>query len=98
MTDTRTVEGIHAKDYDLYLIEGNYDEEEIKQRVTEKELKGEFVNEYRTINTHLSIQQATDFLLQNMGNTGTYEFIHQHKDKRKEIEEDDRSKVDKALY
>lgn len=70
----------------MYLIEGNYDEKEIRQRIEEKQKNGEFINEYRTINTHLSIQQATDFLLNNMGNKGTYEFIHQHKDKRKEDE------------
>lgn len=87
MTDTKTVDGIVAKDYDLYLIEGNYDEEEIQERIKQKEEAGEFINEYRTMNSHLSVQQATDFLLQNMGNKGTYEFIHQHKDKRKKTEE-----------
>lgn len=87
ITDTKTVEGIVAKNYDLYLIEGNYDEEEIQERIRQKEEVGEFINEYRTMNTHLSVQQATDFLLENMGNKGVYEFIHQHKDKRKKTEE-----------
>ena len=87
ITDTRTVQGIVAKDYDLYLIEGNYDEEEIQERIREKQETGEYINEYRTMNSHLSVQQATDFLLTNMGNKGTYEFIHQHKDKRKKMEE-----------
>lgn len=65
----------------MYLIEGNYDEEEIQGRIKNKEEQGAFINEYRTINTHLSIQQATDFLLKNMGSNGQYEFIHQHKEK-----------------
>lgn len=83
MTDTKTVEGINAKDYDLYLVEGNYDEEEIQRRIKEKEEQGAYINEYRTIDTHLSIQQATEFLLKNMGNYSKYEFIHQHKEKGK---------------
>lgn len=83
ITDTKTVEGIKAKDYNLYFIEGNYDEDEIQQRIKNKEEQGLFVNEYRTMNTHLSIQQATDFLLKNMGDKSSYEFIHQHKDRDK---------------
>ena len=37
MTDTKTVEGISAKNYDLYLVEGNYDEDEIEERIKEKQ-------------------------------------------------------------
>lgn len=87
MTDTKTVEGIVAKDYDLYLIEGNYGKEEIQERIREKEEAGLYVNEYRTMERHLSIEEATSFLLENMGNKGTYEFIHQHRDRRKKMEE-----------
>ena len=87
ITDTKTVEGIIAKDYDLYLIEGNYGEKEIRDRIRQKEEQGVFINEYRTMATHLSVEQATDFLINNMGNNSIYEFIHQHKDKKtKEIE------------
>lgn len=67
----------------MYLIEGNYDEDEIQERIKNKEEQGLFINEYRTINTHLSVQQATDFLIENMGDKSSYEFIHQHKDKSK---------------
>ena len=35
MTDTKTVEGISAKNYDLYLVEGNYDEDEIEETIKE---------------------------------------------------------------
>ena len=87
ITDTNTVEGIVAKNYDLYLIEGNYDEEEIKQRIKEKEEQGAFINEYRTMNSHLSVQQATNWLMKNMGDNSSYEFIHQHKDKRKKVKD-----------
>lgn len=89
MTDTKHVDGIVAKDYDLYLIEANYGEDEIQERIRLKEEQGAFINEYRTINSHLSVEQATDFLLKNMGDNSEYAFIHQHKDKKKENEEDE---------
>lgn len=81
MTDTKTIKGIKARNYDLYLIEGNYDEDEIYERIRIKEENGMFVNEYRTIETHLSCQEATEWLLENMGDNSLYELIHQHKDR-----------------
>lgn len=86
ITDTKTLEGIKAKNYDLYLVEGNYDEDEITERIKQKEEDGLFINEYRTIETHLSIQETTNWLLENMGDNSIYEFIHQHKDKRRKEE------------
>lgn len=86
ITDTKTLEGIKAKNYDLYLVEGNYDEDKITERIKQKEEDGLFVNEYRTIETHLSIQETTNWLLENMGDNSIYEFIHQHKDKRRKEE------------
>lgn len=77
-TDTRTLQGITAKDYDLYLIEANYSEEEIAERIREKEENGEFVYERRVLRTHLSHEEASDFLLKNMGNHSEYSFLHQH--------------------
>jgi hypothetical protein len=38
--------------------------------------------------SHLSIQQASNWLMENMGDKSSYEFIHQHKDKRKKVIED----------
>ena len=78
MTDTRTVEGISAKNYDLYLIEGNYDEDEIEERIKEKQQNCEYVYEFRAKDSHLSKQQATEFLLNNMGENSEYVFMHEH--------------------
>lgn len=83
MTDTKTIKGIKAKDYDLYLVEGNYDEDKIQERIKIKEIQGVYINEYRTIETHLSIQEATEWLLENMGENSYYEFIHEHKERKK---------------
>lgn len=78
MTDTKTVEGISAKDYDLYLIEGNYDEDEIEERIKEKQENCEYAYEFRVKDSHLSIQQASEFLIKNMSEKSEYVFMHQH--------------------
>lgn len=76
-TDTRTLEGITAKNYDLYLIEGNYEnEEELHERAYTREY------EERVKNTHLSKEYTTIWLLKNMGENSIYEFMHQHKEKK----------------
>lgn len=77
-TDTRTLEGIAARNYDLYLIEGNYDEDEIQEIIKIKQQKGMYAYEFRAKDTHLSKQQATNFLLKNMGDNSEYVFMHQH--------------------
>ena len=78
MTDTRTVEGISAKNYDLYLIEGNYEDEELQERIRKKQAEQQYCYEYRAKYTHLSKGQATDFLLKNMGENSEYVFMHEH--------------------
>ena len=78
MTDTKTVEGISAKNYDLYLIEGNYEEDEIAERIKRKQQNCEFVYEFRARENHLSREKATEFLLNNMGENSEYVFMHEH--------------------
>lgn len=78
MTDTKTVEGISAKNYDLYLIEGNYEDEELDERIRQKQEKQQYCYEYRARHTHLSKGQASDFLLKNMGENSEYVFMHEH--------------------
>lgn len=75
-TDTYTLEGIKAINYDYYLIEGNYENEE--------ELKNRAKDEYyvsRVKHTHLSKEYARNWLLDNMGLKSVYEFMHQHKER-----------------
>ena len=78
ITDTRTVEGISAKNYDLYLVEANYDEDEIKERIKQKQQECKYVYEFRAKENHLSKQQASEFLLNNMGENSEYVFMHEH--------------------
>ncbi len=77
-TDTSTLEGISAKDYDLYLIEGNYEDEELDERIRKKQEKQQYCYEYRARHTHLSKGQASDFLLKNIGENSEYVFMHEH--------------------
>lgn len=81
MTDTRTLEGITAKGYDLYLVEGNYSEEELAERIKEKTSNGEFVYENRVKQTHLSKEYTSNWLLQNMDNNSEYVFMHEHRER-----------------
>ena len=80
ITDTTTVQGITAKDYDLYLVESNYSEPEIQERIKAKEVLGQYVYEYRVLKTHLSKEECDQWLLDNMGEHSEYVYIHQHKE------------------
>lgn len=80
MTDTKTLEGIKAEGYDLYLIEANYrNEEELHERA-----ENEYYEE-RVKNTHLSEEEATEWLLKNMNENSNYEFMHRHKERNKNV-------------
>lgn len=80
-TDTGHLQGITAKDYDLYLIEANYSEDEIQERIREKQATGQYCYETGVIGRHLSEEQASNFLLDNMAAHSKYVFLHQHIDK-----------------
>lgn len=80
-TDTCNLYGITAKNYDLYLIEANYDLPDVLNKINEKRRNGEYVYEIRAINNHLSIQQAHNFIDSNMGPNGIWEPMHKHKEK-----------------
>lgn len=75
-TDTNTLEGTTARNYDLYLVEGNYENNE--------ELHNRSHNDYyenRVKNTHLSKEYTTKWLLENMSDFSKYKFMHEHKEK-----------------
>lgn len=84
MTDTATLDGISAKDYDLYLVEANYISEEIQKKIKEKQESGQYAYEYRVLKTHLSKEKCDEWLLENMGEHSEYIYMHQHQD-RKEV-------------
>lgn len=83
-TDTNSLDGIYAKNYDYYFIEANYEEEEIKERIKAKEKLGIYSYEKDVIKNHLSKQKCDNFLYENMGENSKYIYMHQHEE-REEI-------------
>lgn len=80
-TDTANLHGVSAPNYNLYLIEANYDEEEIAQKIADRKAAGEYAYERRVTRTHLSVQQCDDFIYSNIGTCGQYIYMHQHEEK-----------------
>ena len=78
-TDTQHLEGVTAKNYDLYAIEHNYDEDTIQQVIEEQESRGEFAHQRGSINSHLSEQQARDFFFKNRGENSKLIRLHESK-------------------
>ena len=80
-TDTAHLQGITAPDCDLYAIEANYDEDNVYDIIRENRLRGKYDHHIGAINSHLSIQQAQNFALQN-GTPGKSKLLilHQSKD------------------
>lgn len=85
-TDTGTLDGITAKDYDLYLIEANHTQAEIEERAAAKQAAGEYAYEVEAAKNHLSQEQAMDWIYQNIGTKGQYVFLHGHTDKKEDTD------------
>lgn len=66
-TDTAHLEGITAKDYSLYAIESNHCLESVEKRIEHKKANGQFCYEIGALNSHLSEEQARDFIFKNRG-------------------------------
>jgi phosphoribosyl 1,2-cyclic phosphodiesterase len=79
-TDTAHLQGIMAKNYDLYALECNYDETHIWDVIREKENRGEYAHQRGAMNSHLSVQQAQDFVLKNAGENYKFIMLHQSND------------------
>lgn len=80
-TDTNDLNGIFAKNYDLYLVEANYEDEEIRRRIKQKEIDGEFAYEKNVLHNHLSKEKCDAWIYANAGCTGEYVYLHQHRDR-----------------
>ncbi len=79
-TDTNNLNGIEAKNYDLYLIEANYEDEEIKKRIAEKEINCEYCYEKQVLKNHLSKAKCDKFLAENCGDKSSFVYMHQHEE------------------
>lgn len=79
-TDMNNLNGISAPKYDLYMIEANYDEQKIREKIAEKKLNGEYAYECQVLRNHMSRQKADDWLYRNMGPNSAYIYMHQHRE------------------
>lgn len=87
-TDTSRLEYLDClRGLDYYFVERNYSEEELKQRIEEKELNSEYVYEYRVLNSHMSEEETNKFLMEMMSDNSRYIYCHEHKEKERENEE-----------
>lgn len=84
-TDTNNLNGIYAYNYDLYLIEANYEDEAIAEKIAEKKARGEYAYERQVIHNHLSKAKCDDFIYRNNRAGGTYVYMHRHKE-REEVD------------
>ena len=86
IVDTEKIDHIEAKNYDLYLIENNYQEKLLQEHID----NCEDVNMLKYLNrvpyTHLSSEQANTFLIENMGKNSVFEYIHQSDYNYKEVD------------
>lgn len=85
-TDTGHLQGITAKGYDLYMIEANYTDDDLQERINAKLEAGEYCYELNVANRHLSHEQASEWLMENMSFHSEYVFLHQHQSKKKSQE------------
>ena len=79
IVDTERIDHIVAQDYDLYLIENNYQEKVLQEHIDkaiEENDEDKLFYLQRVPHTHLSNEQANSFLIENMGSNSTYEYIH----------------------
>lgn len=79
-TDTNSLNGISAWHYDLYMIEANYKDNEINERIKQKKENGEYAYEYAVLRNHLSKKKCDDFIYNNIGTNGIYVYMHTHRE------------------
>ena len=77
-TDTGSLSQVSAKGYDLYLVERNYDDAELRARMDEKLANGQYAYEQRALRYHLSEKKVNDWLYKNMGKNSEYVYLHCH--------------------
>ena len=82
-TDCNNLDGVDAKNCDLYLIEGNYTEKDIIERMRNKHETGDFAYERHVLKNHLSVEKAEQFIANNAGPKSQYILLHEHTEKRR---------------
>lgn len=77
-TDTYSLKGIKAINYDYYLIERNYCEEVVEKRIKDAEAKGSYTHSLDARENHLSKQKLELWLAKNNRlNKGEVIYLHE---------------------
>ena len=76
-TDTCHLDEISAKNYDLYAIESNYDEDTVFENIKIMQSKGKYAYQIGSVKAHLSEQQARDFIFKNRGEKSKVLRLHE---------------------
>lgn len=79
-TDMANLNGISAVGYDLYLVEANYQKDEIKARMDAKDAEGVYAYERRVVKYHMAKEDIDNWLVKNMGPTGEFVYLHCHEE------------------
>lgn len=77
-TDTAHLIGVEAKEYQLYCLESNYNEETVFESISRIENRGEYAYQRGAVNSHLSEQQAREFIFKNKGDNYSIVRLHEH--------------------
>ena len=77
-TDCGSLDGVSAPNYSLYLIEANYVTQELEARQAAKLAAGKFSYESRAAASHLSKEQAQEWVESQAGVNSKVIYLHQH--------------------
>lgn len=77
-TDTSTLAGITAVDYDLYMVEANYELDKLIISINEKAINGEYAYELNVLRNHLSRTDCDEWVNKNKGKNSEVVYLHQH--------------------
>ena len=66
------------KGYDLYAVEHNYDADTIDEAIAAKQAAGEYAYQKGAVNSHLSEQQASEFIYRNRSANSQTLRLHEH--------------------
>lgn len=91
--DTGHMDGIEARNFDLYMLEANHTQAEIEAAVAEAQATESFTYRTRAAENHLSYEQAVDWLATQIVDPSKSIWVplHQHKKKEGEHEQDNRT-------
>lgn len=77
-TDTCTLKGIKAPEYDLYMIEANYDFDKIHKSIHQKREAGKYAYEIDVLKNHMCILDSEAFFEENRGAKSRVVYLHGH--------------------